>query len=287
MKSERRHELERNELADWLGEILAKVKPYQNLILAVLLLAVVSVGCYTWWIRQTATKTAAGWNQFYRAFTQQAVTPANFDQIAEQYPGTQVGHWAATLAADLHLNAGCNLLFYNKANANQELRQAVEYYVTVREQSRQPMLLERATYGLARALEAQGDLEQAVARYEDIVQSWPDGAYAAQAARRAEQLKQPATKAWYDRFAKFDPQTEFSSEPGTPGQKPLFDLDTLSDDGSLFTPAMDLDLEEEPPAGADDGAIEPPALPDDDPPRESTPDDTKREPPKTADESTN
>ena len=45
MKGERRHELEKNELAAWLAKTFGVVIPYQNAILgAVLLVAVVAVG---------------------------------------------------------------------------------------------------------------------------------------------------------------------------------------------------------------------------------------------------
>ena len=44
MKSEERHKLQQNELADWLGRSYAVIKPYANAILAVVLLAVVVAG---------------------------------------------------------------------------------------------------------------------------------------------------------------------------------------------------------------------------------------------------
>ena len=44
MKSEERHKLQQNELADWLGRSYALIKPYANAILAVVLLAAVIVG---------------------------------------------------------------------------------------------------------------------------------------------------------------------------------------------------------------------------------------------------
>ena len=251
MKGERRHELEQNELADWLVDIINTVKTYKNAILAVLILSVVTIGGYTWWVRQSAAATADGWDQFYSAFAQGGTT--EFDQIAEQYPGTHLGHWAAVIAADLHLNIGCNLLFFNKANANQELRHAVDHYTTVRRQSRRGMLLERSTYGLARALESQGDLEQAIQRYEDTARDWPDGAYAAASKRRADELKLQTTRQWYDRFAKFDPKPAYTDEPGTPGEHLPFDLDSLPEDGPIFQPNTMMDLEEK---GSDD---EPPA----------------------------
>ena len=44
MKSERRHELQHNELAEWLFKAGEQLKPYQNLILAAVVVLVVRCG---------------------------------------------------------------------------------------------------------------------------------------------------------------------------------------------------------------------------------------------------
>ena len=51
MKSQRRHELEQNELAQWLGGLIAKLKPYQNFLLGVLLVLLVGTVAYAIWSR--------------------------------------------------------------------------------------------------------------------------------------------------------------------------------------------------------------------------------------------
>ncbi len=265
MKSERRHELEKNALADWLGDFIEKVKPYQNAILALVILVAATIGAYTLWSRQSEARTEADWDEFHAAWSSTRLNLSAFDRIAEQHPNTHLGLWAATIAADLHLNIGCNLLFADKAGANQELRQAVDLYVAVRQHSRHPMLLERATYGLARAWEAQGDLQQAIERYEDVARTWPDGAYATEAARRTEDLKRPATKEWYDRFAKFDPKPAYADEPGTPGKRPAFDVGSPPEEGPLFVPKIKLDEKGEDDKPLDKPDDKPADKPDDEP----------------------
>jgi len=244
MKGQRRHELKQNDLADWLAGVFQTVKPYQNAILGVVVLAVVGTAAYAWWSRQSSARAAAGWDDFYTAIS--SGNPAKFDRLIEQYPDTPVAQHAAVVAGDLHLAYGCNMLFVNKASANQELRKAVEHYLTVLGQSPKPMLREQATFGLARALEAQGDLEGAAQRYEEVGRNWPDGAYAAAAARRLDDLNRASTKAIYDKFAKFDPKPAFTDEPGTPGRRLPFDLDSLPDEGPVFQPdtTFNLNLEE-------------------------------------------
>ena len=43
MKSERRHELTTNALADWLAGIIERIRPYQTTLLGVVLLAVLLI----------------------------------------------------------------------------------------------------------------------------------------------------------------------------------------------------------------------------------------------------
>lgn len=237
MKSEQRHKLQQNELAEWLTGVINVVRPYANAILAVILLGVVVLGLWKWWQAQSASAASAAWNEIYAAAAAQDT--ATLDRIMEQNPGTEAAYWAAVLSADLHLAAGCQDLFSNKASARQELRKAVEKYLLVRNESRTSALRDRATFGLARAYEAlggtrqsEGELAKAVDTYEEVTRKWPKGAFAAAAETRAADLQTQATKAFYDKFAQYDPQPAFSNQPG--GQtKPLFDSKSLPEDGSV------------------------------------------------------
>lgn len=240
MKSERRHELQQNLLADWLGRQIQAIKPYQNAILLGIAAVFVIAALYGWWSRQAGRTAAAAWNRVIEATLLSGpgeMNPTEFTSVQEQYPNTTAADCAAVVAGDLHLAYGCNLLFVNKATANQELRKAVENYSRVLENSRVASFRERATFGLARAAEAQGDLEKAMGYYEQIPRDWPQGAFVEASRRRLEDLKRPSTRAMYDRFAKFDPKPAFSDAPGTPGQRPAFDLENLPENGPVFQPA--------------------------------------------------
>jgi len=244
MKGQRRHELEKNELADWLAKTFAVIKPYQNAILGVVLLVVVATVGYSWWARQSAGGRAAGWDAFHEAFgrlSQGEASAADFDTIADRHPDTDVALWARVLAGDLHLAVGCNMLFVNKGVANQELRDAEDDYLKVLGAKRSGSeFRQRATFGLARARESQGNLQKAMEHYEEVRTDWPDGAYAEAAAARLEDLKRSDTRLLYDRFAKFDPKPAPLLGPDIPGKGPSFDPNTLREDEPLFKPIMDL-----------------------------------------------
>jgi hypothetical protein len=198
-------------------------------------------------VRHSGAQNAEAWDQFYTALDSGNLS--KLGAVADQHPNTPAAYWAAVVAADRHLSYGCDLLFASKATANDELRKAVQNYLMVLEQSRDTALRERATYGVARAREALGELDAASKLYQQMAADWPDGAYAAAAANRLADLQKPATKAMYDRFAKFDPKPAFLDEPGTPGQRPPFKVEDLPEEGPIFEPGKAFNLK---PKGADD-----------------------------------
>ena len=290
MKGERRHELERNALADWLVKAFEVIKPFQNAILGVVLLVAVVMVVYTVWSARASGQQAAAWDVFHRAvwdLSQGNPSPTDFEAIVDDYPDTDVALWARVMAADLHLAVGCDQLFLDKGLANQELREAVDHYLAILDSDRSgPELRQRATFGLARAYESQGNLEKAMGHYEEVGKSWPDGAYAAAAASRLDDLKRPATRELYDRFAKFDPRPVPPVGTGQPGERPAFNLDSLKEEGSLFDPKFfeldDNGTEEDQPKETPDTPAEPgesrPEAPDTEPadtdPADTEPADT-------------
>jgi predicted negative regulator of RcsB-dependent stress response len=263
MKSERRHELQHNQLADWIAKTAAKIAPYKNLILGVTLLVVVGVIVIIWQVGQSRAQTAEAWEQFYTAMSGTGGMPnlSALQDVIDKYPKTQVGHCAALASADLHLNAGCNRLFDKKATAQQDLKKAVENYKLVLADCRNTSMREQAAFGLARAHEALGELTDAKERYEEylkmrLVQAqfkgslddampkireaelagrqWPEGAYVKAALLRLQDLKRPETEDFYKQFAKFDPKPAFSEEPGAPGKRPSPDLTEPAESGLLL-----------------------------------------------------
>ena len=84
------------------------------------------------------------------------------------------------------------------------------------------MLLERATFGMARAEETKGDLEHAMQHYSDLVKRWPDGTYAAAAKQRLEDFKQPDTKLMFESLREYEPKPTFDEESGPSRPQPKF-----------------------------------------------------------------
>ncbi len=235
MKAQQRHKMHRNELLDWLNKTNEQVKPYSKAILGLGLLVILAIGAALWWARQSAAETAAAWDSFYRAMASR--DPSELEDIIERQPGADVAHWAGVVAGDLYLAAGCRQLFSNKSAAADDLRHAIEHYRSIQEESQISSLVERATFGLGRAYEALAGtreaaegLDKAIEAYRQLAEKGSGGPYRSMAARRLEDLGQKKTKAFYDRFATFDPKPAFADRPGASGPSPAFDLEGLSDD---------------------------------------------------------
>jgi len=163
---------------------------------------------------------------------------AKLADVTTAFPKTTPAYMAAVVSGDIHLAEACGKLFVNKAIANQELGKAIDNYSLVLGECRTSDLLQRATFGLARARETKGELEQAVAFYREVTTKWPDGVYTAAADRRLKDIESPATKEFYDRFAKFDPKPVFSNESG---DKAGLDLNSQSGDTPVSVSDMKLD----------------------------------------------
>jgi hypothetical protein len=211
MKSERRHELQHNELAEWLFRAGQRVKPYQNLILAVVVALAVALVGWTIWSRTAAARAATAWNELTGGLQNDSLD--TLTRVAETYPNTPVGQMASLVTADFQLAEGCKQRFINRVFAQRALNTAINLYSAALRDCRSPSLLERATFGIARAKEAQGDLEAAAKYYGDIVTKWPEGAFAAAAKQRLADFKQRETKMMFDSLASFDPSPSFSDRP--------------------------------------------------------------------------
>lgn len=221
MKSERRHELEQNSLAQWLASFLPIVRPYFNAILAAALIAAVGFIVYGWWSSYALARSSKAWDAYFNVFTSDASNPSDFEKVAEEYPRSDVAQWALLTAADVRLHNGTGLVFTNKLMAKQELGKAVDGYLSILGESSNPIIRERATFGLARARETQGDLAEARKSYEDLLKQWPQGAYASVAKERLDDLERQSTKEFYDKLAKAAPAPAAAPASVTPG--PAFD----------------------------------------------------------------
>jgi len=264
MKAERRHELQQNALAEWLVSVGKALKPYQNIIFTVAVVAVLSAAAYAWWSRSATEQSVKAWDEMHLALAQGDLD--KLSRIMEEYPGTRVAYWAAAAAADYRLMRGCNLLFVDKALAQQELNKAVELYSDL-ERGHVPELVERAKFGLARAKEAKRELEEAVEYYEDLAQNAKTATFAAAARERLAELNRPEIKRVYDDFRQFDPKPLAPSGAHPRGELPASKVDQASGEEPPVIPRFgEMKLDDEKPNPKENAAA---------PVKESEPSDSR------------
>jgi hypothetical protein len=241
MKTSRRHELQTNELADSLAHWIEAVKPYSRAALALLVAVVVAVFAWSYLSAQSDRKAAEGWNELYTALDS-STTQEDLTAVATRYSDTSVGPWARVTLADVLANEGTMEIMTNKSAAREKLQRAAEEYQAVLLEAKEPMLLQRATFGLARAHEAQGTpdgLASARTEYRAIGEKWPDSPYKKDAEERAAALDTTATKEFYDWLARYEPPRAMANEPGTPGARPDFLSDPAADSSIKLPSAID------------------------------------------------
>jgi tetratricopeptide (TPR) repeat protein len=146
------------------------------------------------------------------------------------------GLWAEVSLADLKLGEGIESLFREKQAAQSKLRSAIQHYQAVIDEADDALLVARARYGLARAYESLGQLDEARKVYEQIVGSSATNAYISVAKLRLKDLERSSTQDFYAWFAKQEPVAVPPASdllPGTPGEKLPFDSGSLGSPGGL------------------------------------------------------
>src|SRR5262245_13379689 len=178
MKTERRHELQTNVLAESLARWIEVARPYTKAGLAILIALVAALFAWGYHSTQSSRHQADGWDEYFDAVNSRDPR-GGLNDVVERYAGTPVGNWARVSLADMQLDQGTQLMFANKSAGREELQKTIEAYQAILLESSQPMLLQRATFGLARAREALGkDLAKAREDYRSIGLKWPDSPYA-------------------------------------------------------------------------------------------------------------
>ena len=240
MKTERRHELQNNELAAWLTVRIEKIQPYSKTVLGVLILGLVIIlGIFIVQNREQQA-TAQAWSAYFNAYGNgndtRSRNPEEFKDVSETYPQTPPGMWAMQSAGDLDLTSGAIQLFRDRDAGRDELQNAVESYEKIATTTNDPMLKPRAIFGWGQALEALGEIEAARKKYEQVVTGAEEGGefegsvVAELASQRVSALDQPATQAWYGWFAEQKPIQSPLSNQG------LFENMSLPDDPDINLP---------------------------------------------------
>ncbi len=288
MKSDRRHELEHNTLADWIGAGAARYREYLPTIGVAGIAVIALVLALVFWSGRSGTSAAHAWQEFFNADD-----PAQLKSIADRYQGSEVALWARLDLADAYTFEASRKLATDRDTALARLREAEQIYADVLKSDAshsakmRTEVVRRAALPEAKIWEIMGDRAQAIDHYRAIADQYaaiaPD--VAAEARSRAADLETPEAADFYQWLAQYKPpaaQTPLppnaddlfpplpdKDEPaGTSGDKPGEPANTQAEKPSHGTPAAAANKAAENKDAADDAgtATKPP-----DPPADAKP----------------
>ncbi len=225
MKSEQRHELQTSEL----DKVAAKIEPFMrqhgtNMLLGLVAILLVTAGTI-WWVRSSGSAAQQQWTKMLTS-----TTTEDFAGVAEEFSGTDAGHWAKLIHAERMLGQGIQLSFSDRSGSDRDLEQAEAEFREVLEVSQgTPAMRERALYGLAVTLEttSNADTGPAISAYEQLLKEFPDTVYKNLANNRVEDLKKGGVQQFYAWFDEQNPKPEDREQPtdGVTGDTPDFQED--------------------------------------------------------------
>ena len=202
MKSERRHELAENDLADSVENLAERFRPYVATILTAAIGGLVAVIVGLFVSSRWEASRAESWDACLAALT--TGNEDAFREVLIRYPATPAAQWAELVLADRAVSEATSLLFQKLDPANdiarQRLEQAVAAYQGLLAEQPTGMIAERATFGLAKARECLGELDEARRGYETLATEYANSPMADLAAARATELARADTKQFYDWF---------------------------------------------------------------------------------------
>jgi hypothetical protein len=223
MKSERRHELQHNDLQEWIVKSYDRVVPYRSTVLGIGLLAVVLLIGLWIWRSHAASQAADAWASLGVPVLQTDIAndqmiPFLQQRTIQPYPDSAAADWARVFQGDTSLMVGENRILADKKTGEGLVNQALEaFYNKALETATNPAVREQAMFGKARALESmirnKDQLRDAAAAYDDFNTSFPKRMYKAIADKRLEGLKKPDTLKFYEALAKYERKPKVTTPP--------------------------------------------------------------------------
>lgn len=201
MKSERRHQLETNILADWLGKNLEALESHKTTI-AVGFAIFLALGLVVVFANSGADPAAANqWRSYYSAFVNNDPTPDLEKFVKEQKLATPAVFWGKKALADRYLARGTQMLFLNQKEAKEKLEDAEKLYVEIEKNAgTQTDLRNEARFGLARTAESLGRIDEAKKIMGELVKLGNESSLGKAAAESLKRLENPRTVealAWF------------------------------------------------------------------------------------------
>ena len=248
MSSERRHQLEHNELAVWLGKVNKSIEPHSKPIAAVVAVAVVAGIAWTFLTTEQLAKRSDATLQLIQAAA--GGDSEVLAKVGDTYSDTEAGSWARLYQGQQLMIQGMTALYRNREEAEILLSDAKQALQSAVNSSSNNLLASRGHYAIAQIEEALGDVNNeqgedgesmlaAIDSYQKVIDLNESEAMVERAEERIAALKKPANREFIAWFSEqdFSPTNDPSLPPSTlPGGSEIPGLPDLD----LSLPALDL-----------------------------------------------
>ncbi|WP_372717597.1 tetratricopeptide repeat protein [Novipirellula sp.] len=229
MKSERRHELQENILANYLARINQSIEPYSRPIgIAVAVLLIGGIGYAIYSSKVSEDRSQATFELLMQQTGSQ--DPEGLASVSVKYPNTPAAAWAHLYQGSALLAQGTRTLYVNRMDAEDELTAASKAFRNAIAEGKNELLLSRANFGIARSEEALGNLDKAIAAYKECARIGESEEMVKACEERIAALSKESTK---DFLTWFKDQDFSPSDPSAPPSLPS---------GAMLPEMPDLDL---------------------------------------------
>ena len=265
-RKKEQNEVLENDLVSWLEEKFGHLKPYWSQItLAICAVAAIVIAAAFLWDR-TRQAEAEKWQtlsyaQFNYARSMDNTSLADF---ADQYPDDPAGLWALLFAADAEVRAGLADFSSDRKAGFDKIGKGIQYYRRIIDSgaSKSTMLQRRSLYGLAYALESNGEFEEATRLYQQIADLGDETPFAESVKRALERTTNDKYVALFEKFREYEdvpaeapgvklPQRPDISFPELSADRPDSGADQPDSGGGEFAGGNDDAAEQDTTAGAD------------------------------------
>ena len=222
MKSEHRHELESNELAQWLEQALDKIRPYKMYLVVAVGVALGAVFVNSMMSRRAAEQRELAWRAYALASYTQDLELNDLREAAssEEYAGSKMQEWAYIAWADRQLLLAIRSYFIDRDESTNHIKAAQNIYATLASGTSDLQIQDRARLGLARIYELQDKVEEARKAYAEV-----GGDFAPVAKAAIERLDSPNATETIGWLATAELPTPELPTGGATGERPAFDVE--------------------------------------------------------------